>query len=136
MPRWYQPLLYLWASPNTLLGLALIPFALLQGGRARVVRGVVEVHGGIITGLLRRRPPFGFCAAAMTLGHVVWGRDQECLDDTREHERVHVRQYERWGPLMLPLYFSFSLIAWLRGQHPYLDNRFEREAFDATGEIF
>lgn len=130
--RWYQPFLYLWASPTTLLGLTIIPFALLQGGRARVVRGVVEAHGGVITGFMRRRPPFGLAAAAVTLGHVIWARDQDCLDDAREHEHVHVRQYERWGPFFLPLYFLGSARAWWRGEHPYFDNPFEREAYDTT----
>jgi hypothetical protein len=129
MKRWYQPLLYLWASPNTLLGLTVIPITLLQGGRARLVRGVVEAQGGVATALLR----YVLGAAAVTLGHVVLGRDQQCLDDTREHERVHVRQYERWGPFFLPAYFLSSFLARLRGQHPYLDNHFEREAFDEAG---
>ena len=127
--RWYQPLLYLWASPTTLLGLSVIPFTVLQGGRARVVRGVIEAHGGASTWILRNI----LGASAVTLGHVVWGRDQQCLNDTREHERVHVRQYERWGPFFLPAYFLGSFIAKLRGKHPYLDNPFEREAFDEAG---
>ena len=130
--RWYQPFLYLWAAPTTLLGLTMIPFALLQGGRARVVRGVVEAHGGVITVLMQRRPPFGFGAMAVTLGHVVWGCDQRCLDATRNHERVHVRQYERWGPFFLPMYGLYSLVARFRGQNPYLDNAFEREAYGTT----
>lgn len=132
--RWYTPLLYLWTAPNSLLGLSLIPLALLQGGRARIVRGVVEAHGGAITWFLRQGFPLGVSAAAMTLGHVVWGRDQACLDDTREHERVHVRQYERWGPLMIPAYLLASLYMKLRGRHPYLDNPFEREAFETTND--
>ena len=68
----------------------------------------------------------------MTLGHVVWGRDQACLDDTRDHERVHVHQYERWGPLFIPAYLLSSLYMKLRGRHPYWDNPFEREAFETT----
>ncbi len=51
--RWHQPILYLWAAPATLLGLLPIPIALVQGGSCQVVRGVVEVHGGLITTLLR-----------------------------------------------------------------------------------
>ena len=45
---------------------------------------------------------------------------------------VHVRQCERWGPLFLPAYGVASLVAWARGKRPYLDNRFEREAYDAA----
>jgi hypothetical protein len=54
---------------------------------------------------------------------------------SRAHERVHVRQYERWGPLFLPSYLFLSLYMYLRGCDPYRDNPFEREAFDtATDE--
>lgn len=128
--HWYRPLLYLWASPGTLLGLSLVPIALLQGGSARIVAGVLEVHGGIITFILRRCLPWVGCAAAMTLGHVVWGCDEACLEKTRAHERVHVAQYERWGPFFIPAYLLASLFAWCRGLNPYRDNPFEIEAYE------
>jgi len=131
--RWHQPLLYLWAAPATLVGLSVIPIALLQGGGCHVVRGVIEVYGGIVTKLLRTGLPWVGSGAAMTLGHVIWGCDRRCLEKSRDHERIHVAQYERWGPLFIPLYLSASLIAYARGHDPYLDNRFEREAFDRTG---
>jgi hypothetical protein len=51
----------------------------------------------------------------------------------RNHERVHVRQYERWGPLFPPLYLLSSAAALVRGMDPYRDNRFEQEAFRASG---
>lgn len=125
-----RPLIYLWVSPASLIGLSMIPIALLQGGRARLVDGVVEAHGGIITRLLRRGLPWVGAGAAITLGHVVWGCDAQCLERSRVHERVHVRQYERWGPLFIPLYLALSLVAAARGLDPYYDNPFEREAFD------
>ncbi len=128
--RWYQPLLYLWASPASLLGLIPAMVAIAQGGSARCVGGVLEVHGGIVTAFLRRGLPWGGPAAAMTLGHVVWGRDPECLRVSREHERVHVRQYERWGPLFIPAYLLASLIVHWQGRDAYLDNPFEREAYE------
>jgi hypothetical protein len=121
--------IYLWASPTTALGLALLPFALLTGGRAKIVDGVLEVHGGIITLLLRRCTLLKGGASAMTFGHVVLARDCFCLDASRTHERVHVRQAERWGPFFIPAYLVASLIALLRGRRPYLDNHFEREAY-------
>jgi hypothetical protein len=64
----------------------------------------------------------------LTLGHVVLARDLPALQQTRAHERVHVRQYERWGPFFLPAYAAASLWALSRGRHPYVDNWFEREA--------
>ena len=65
----------------------------------------------------------------MTLGHVVLGRDRFLLEATRPHERVHVRQAERWGPLFIPAYLAASLIQLMRGKRPYEDNPFEVEAY-------
>ncbi len=65
----------------------------------------------------------------MTLGHAIWGQSEEALDISRDHEHVHVRQYEKWGPVFIPAYFIASLVAWLRGLDPYRDNVFEVEAY-------
>ena len=62
-------------------------------------------------------------------GHVVLGRDLMLLEMTRPHERVHVRQCERWGIFFLPAYGIASLIALARGGSMYRDNGFEREAY-------
>ena len=123
---------YLWALPTTALGLLFIPLALLTGGQARIVTGVIEVHGGLVRWLLRHvaLPPHG--ASALTLGHVVLGQDADALDWSRDHERVHVRQAERWGPFFIPAYLLGSLYALLRGRRAYLDNPFEREAYKST----
>lgn len=69
----------------------------------------------------------------MTLGHVVIAADIAQLIRTRRHERVHVRQYERWGVLFVPAYLTFSLGLLIRGRDPYRDNPFEREAFEQVG---
>jgi hypothetical protein len=113
-----------------LLGLLVVALACLKGGSVRVVDGVLEVHGGFATRLLKRGLPWVGSGAAMTLGHVVLGQDQHCLDHSRAHEHVHVRQYERWGPFFLPAYLLASFVQWLRGRDPYYDNPFEREAYD------
>lgn len=120
---------YLWALPNTALGLLFLPLAYLTGGRCQVVRGVLEIHGGMVRWLLTHATLLPGGASALTLGHVVLGRDRASLDRSREHERVHVRQYERWGPLFLPAYLLSSLLLWARQRDPYRDNPFEREAF-------
>jgi hypothetical protein len=126
--------IYLWTLPTTLVGLLFVPLALLGGGggRVRVVRGVIEVHGRLVGYFLRRCVPIAGGASAMTLGHVVLGRDQACLDASRDHERVHVRQCERWGPLFIPAYLLASLLVKLRGRDAYIDNPFEREAYGRT----
>lgn len=124
-----QAVAYLWAAPATLLGLAAVGLAWCSGGKVRVVQGAIEAHGGWVTVFLRRGLPLlGRPAAAMTLGHVILGRDEACLAYSRRHEHVHVRQYERWGPLLVPAYFLASFILYVRGCDPYLDNPFEREA--------
>lgn len=130
--RWFQPLLYVWALPATLIGLLPLPLVWLQGGKVAIVDGIIEGQGGIVTRLLRRGLPWVGPGAAITFGHVVWGCDQYCLDKSRAHERVHVRQYERWGPLFIPLYLALSALAAWRGLDPYRDNPFEREAYGET----
>jgi hypothetical protein len=123
---------YAWASPNTALGLLVTLLSLISGGRTAIVSGVIETHGGFARFLLTRLVPLKGGASAMTIGHVVIGRDEASLRLTREHERVHVRQYERWGPLFLVAYFGAS--AWLivRGRHGYRENPFEVEAFETS----
>lgn len=133
--RWFTPLIYLWVFPTTAVGLLFLPATLLSGGRARWVAGVLELHGGFTTFFLRRCAgwflPGG--AAAMTLGHVVLGQDAQTLHRTRGHERVHVRQCERWGALFLPAYLLASLVLWIRRGDAYRDNPFEREAYERGG---
>ena len=121
---------YLWASPNTLLGAGLATLA-VAGGGFRIVAGVLEAHGPLLRWVLRRFVPLKGGVVAMTLGHVVVGCDARALDETRDHERAHVAQCERWGPWFLPAYLLSSLWALARGGDPYLDNAFEREAFAA-----
>lgn len=126
----WRVLIYLWALPNTLVGAVFLPLALASGGRARVVGGVLEISGGAVSLFLRRCTLLRGGAAAMTLGHIVIARDQDCLDRSRAHERVHVRQCERWGPLFIPAYLGASLWRLCAGKRPYFDNPFEREAYE------
>ncbi len=119
----------LWALPTTACGVPLLGLALV-GGSLRIVDGVIEAHGPWLRRLFFTYATFGG-VCAITLGHIVVGRDQASLDATREHERVHVRQCERWGPLFLPAYALASVYAVLAGGHFYRDNAFEREAFNA-----
>ncbi len=116
-------MVYLWASPNTCLGLAC---GLLLNGHFRWVDGVIEIHGSRIAHRLNR---LIVPAMAITLGHCVLGQTPAALDVTRRHERVHVRQYERWGPFFIPAYLICSFVLKLRGRDPYRDNPFEVEAY-------
>jgi hypothetical protein len=128
-----RALAYAWALPTTIVGLLFLPPALLsRAGGARVVDGVLELHGSAVCFFLRRCTLLRGGASAMTLGHVVLGRDRRLLDLTRAHERIHVRQCERWGPLFIPAYLIASLLVLLRGGRPYEDNPFEREAYRSS----
>jgi hypothetical protein len=118
---------YLWASPSTLLGLV-IAVPLLWRGRIACVDGVIEAHGPLLERALITLTPLAGGADALTLGHLVIGRNPSALEATRTHERVHVRQYECWGPFFLPAYFVAGAFALARGRDPYFDNRFERHA--------
>jgi hypothetical protein len=120
---------YLWGAPTTAIGLLFVPAALLTGGGIQVVDGVLEVYGGFVSFFLRRCTLLPGGASAMTLGHVVIGRDRDCLEWSRDHERVHVRQCERWGPLFIPAYVGASVLVACRGGNAYRDNPFEREAY-------
>ena len=121
-----------WASPYSLLGLLLGGIGLCTGGHARIRGRVIEFYGGGVKWLLQQFF-WGEGAMAFTLGHTVLGQTAATLDIARQHEMVHVRQYERWGPFMGPAYLGCSLVLWLTGRNPYRDNPFERQAFEEGG---
>jgi hypothetical protein len=70
----------------------------------------------------------------MTMGHTVLGVDLRLLERTRRHERVHVRQFERWGVMMGPAYIMASCYLYLRGRDFYRENPFEIEAYRVDAE--
>jgi hypothetical protein len=121
---------YGWAGPNTLLGLGAGLVMLLFGAAVHRVQGAIEFSGGAI-GLLfaSRLQPFRF--QAVTFGHVILGTSAAALAGAREHEQVHVRQYERWGPFFLPAYLASSAWQLVTGRHVYHDNYFERQAVES-----
>ena len=125
---WIRCLLIAWTSPNSIIGLIFGVLALLSGGGVQVRRGCIEFHGGLVERALGLMLGKGG-VAAMTLGHTILGQTPKMLLDARDHEHVHVHQYERWGPFFLPAYFGSSLILWMRGRDCYLENPFEVEAY-------
>jgi len=119
---------YVWALPNSLVGLAFVPTVGLTKGGLEVVDGVLELHGSLISWVLRHCIPLRGGACAITFGHVVLGRDRQSLVLFREHERVHVRQYEVWGPAFVPAYLAAAVWGFVTGAGAYHGNHFEREA--------
>ena len=123
MRRFLRLTAYVWALPYTLPGIAI---GLLLGGHFQKVEGVIEIHGPRIAEMLSR---FYVPAMAMTFGHVVFGQTAAALEITRAHERVHVRQYERWGVAFVPTYLLVSAFLYWRGRDGYRENPFEVEAY-------
>lgn len=121
---------YVWALPYTLLGLFFIPFTFFTRGGMQVVGGVLELHGRFISFILKYCFPVRGGAAALTLGHVILGRDRETLQASRGHERAHVRQYEILGPFFIFVYLAASLWALIRGDGAYRGNYLEKKAVE------
>ena len=112
---------YLWAGPNSLVGLA---GALTTRSRPVRWRGVLlfEDASGGLARFLRWR---GF--TAITLGHVIVAN--RALDDRLlAHELEHVAQHERWGPLYYPAYLLGSVLGYRR-------NPFEQAASRAAAAV-
>ena len=112
-----------WASPNTLIGLTLALLGLPFGARLRRGEGAILISN---YPYLRWLPPVG-----VTFGHCILYRPGVGPDDPvrrydktgwqrlGDHERAHVRQYERWGPFFLPVYLASALwpgVHWMERQ--------------------
>jgi hypothetical protein len=118
---------YAWASPNTVIGLCLGALVVASGGRASIVDGSIELHGGLLArGCASLPAPCRF--DAITFGHVILAGSAAALGELRRHEQAHVRQYERWGVFFLPAYAASSAWQWLIGNRAHADNHFERSA--------
>lgn len=127
-PVWLQLLQYLWVGPITLLALPLVLVAWITGGGARLHTGVIEIWGGWVGRSLQRGIPLFGAVNAITCGHLVAGVSERHLRQSRAHERVHVAQFERWGPLFPLVYLWAGWRAQRRGGDYYWDNPYEVEA--------
>lgn len=127
-------LAYAWAAPNSAVGLIFGLVMLALGGRVDLVAGTLEFSGGLPWRYVGRWSVSRHLVDATTLGHVVLGRSRAELSALRLHERVHVRQYERWGVFFLPAYTVSSMWQLLNGRRGYRDNHFERQAYKSTAD--
>ena len=125
--HWQKAVKLLWAAPCSVVGLLLAAVPLALGGKAVCRGGVLEVTyrqrlAGC--GQLARALPF----RGIVFGHVILAVTDEELCRIGPHERVHVEQYERWGPLFFLAYGLSSLWQLCRGRSPYWHNHFEVQA--------
>ena len=116
-----------WASPYSCFGLCVGVMGCLTGGQVHREGCALEFHGGAVNYFIKH--VCGPWVSAITFGHTILGKNAEILAACREHEWVHVRQYQRWGPLFGPAYLLSSVIVWSQGKRAYRDNHFEREAY-------
>jgi len=127
--RIVRVLLYIWVFPTSLIGLTIGLFGLISGGKFQCERGCIEFYGGLVTWFLSQIGPVGHGVLAMTLGHTIIGRNRAALEFARDHEQVHVRQNERWGPFFIPAYLGCSAYLWFQKKDVYHHNPFEVEAY-------
>jgi hypothetical protein len=131
LPRW----IYVgWALPVSMFAIFLLPLA-IRRARWRVAGGALEVTSPALGWFLRsawaRTLSGGNGFAAATIGSVIVASDVPALEACRTHERVHVRQCERWGLLFPIAYVAAGLWCALtrrQWQSYYWDNPFEVEA--------
>lgn len=107
----FRPLVYLWALPNTLLG---VLAGLLAFQLPRANEGILIFDGPVRGSLWVIRL---FRRSAVTLGHIVLS-NRPLNGSLLAHERHHVWQYERLGPLYLPLYLVIWMLMGYR-RHPF-----------------
>lgn len=115
---WTRLLAAAWAGPLTVIGFAL---ALVAG---RVPRWSPE-HGCFVAEGIRGPSAVALRwvgASANTVGQVVLSTADHPSPALLAHEAVHVRQSERFGPLLLPLYL------WLSARYGYREHPLERAA--------
>jgi hypothetical protein len=113
---------FVWAMPNTLLGLVVGAFTFQ---RPRIHGGAIVFDRGPrgVTWMLR-----AMNRTAMTLGFVIVSA-APVEGRLLAHERHHVRQSMLWGPLFVPVYLALAIPFGYR-RHPM-----ERAARRAAGEI-
>lgn len=126
-------LVVLWASPYSLAGILIGSLGMIHGGKGRFRDGAIEFYEGGTRWFVRHLP-LGESTIGFTLGHVILGQTAAGLESAGRHERVHVRQFEWWGPFMGPAYLLASAWLWLRGRDAYRDNPFEVQAYQLDSQ--
>lgn len=123
----------LWAAPCSTVGLALTAVLLVIGAKARWASGALEVtYRHSLAGCGTRARNLN--CRGIVFGHVILAVTREELRSIGAHERVHVEQYERWGPLLFFAYGASSLWQFVNRRSPYWHNHFEVQARERSNE--
>jgi hypothetical protein len=133
--------LWLWALPLTLCGLPLWVWMRWQQNRSlskftenksvahmkRSQKATVFVAYGAPAAWLLKHHPYGEMDA-IAVGCCIFAQTQAAYERTFAHEMVHVQQALQWG-VFFPLAYALNSV-WqkCRGQCPYSNNYFERQA--------
>jgi hypothetical protein len=132
--HWLATAKTLWAAPCSAIGLLLALIPLTLGGKAAWRHGALEVtyrQDRANCGNLASSFPF----RGIVFGHVILAVTEEELLRIGPHERVHVEQYERWGPLFFLAYGLSGLWQLIHGRSPYWCNYFEVQARQRSTEV-
>jgi hypothetical protein len=108
----------IWSAPLTLVGLSVALASRAEPRWDPARRCLVATGVGGPSGAALRLVGAG----ANTIGQVVLCRSDHPSPALLDHESIHVRQVERLGPLLVPLYL------WLNALHGYRDNPLELAA--------
>jgi Domain of unknown function (DUF4157) len=126
LPAGRRALGYLWAAPNTLVGLLAAATVRARPVRWRGVLLLEGARGGIAWYLARRK------FAAITLGHVII-TNKPVGDRLLAHELAHVAQHERWGIGFYPAYLLTSLRGYERNPFEQAARRLARSIAERRG---
>jgi hypothetical protein len=112
------------ALPGDALGLLAMRACRIDGPTRVLVLDGVEVHAVEDPRAGRLLDHQTMPIRAQTLGRYVFARGP-LPEHTLRHEVEHIRQWRRFGPLYLAIYFGASALLVLRRKRPYWDNPFE-----------
>lgn len=118
----------LWASPWTMVGVALVH---LTGCQRRIGGGILLYDGA-------SSRPWRWWSRRWGMAAVTIGALTICVGEPSpallRHERRHQRQAMVLGPLYLPAYLLLCLWGPMTGRHWYRDHPLERDARAAEGD--
>ena len=129
---------FIWALPLTLVGLA---YVLVLGARWMYLEGADwSLHFFCPDGGRGQRWLWHYNVGGQTIGStIIYSQAMDITSQASlrmmKHERVHVRQGMKFGPLDPIIYYMMSLFAWLYDQDIYRGNLAEMQARYESGEV-